>query len=285
MIRVVTGTPGTGKTCYAVLEIADALSAGKCVATNVALSADFARSVARRNPRNLLRLDRKAAELAARVAVLEEPEQLRLVWPSDRREGQTLVVIDEAHALLDSRDYRASDRQDWITWLTQHRKLGLDILFVVQHFEMLDTNVRRLVEWEVRLRDLRRARAYGFPVPIPLTVGHWYWIGMKKPQRTQTYSPRRAYGLFDTTATLHGVSRAQPPGAIVLPALAPAERSDGGAEPGVDPTAALRPVDALVAPPAPRADLIAPEKTKGAAVGSATPSRQDALPASVDVGP
>lgn len=273
MIRTVTGTPGSGKTCYAVMEIVDALAAGKTVATNIALSDDFGRRIARRNPANLLsrrRLDAATAAVQGRLAVLNDPAELRLVWPVDRGEGRCLVVIDEAHALLDSRDFRSPERQEWITWLTQHRKLGLDLLFVVQHQEMLDTNVRRLVEWEIRLRDLRRARAYGVPVPLPFSVAHWFWATMKAPQRTQTFRPRQAHGLYDTTATLHGVSAAQPDGAIILPrpaspAASGARRASG---PGTD--------------PAPTDDT---GNTEGAAATTATPSREDALPASLDVGP
>lgn len=228
MIRVVTGTPGAGKSCYAVAEIVAALQDGKTVATNIALAPDFAERLARRHPRTLripALVRKKAAEYRSRYVVLDEPSDLRRVWPINPVEGGCLVVIDEAHALLDSRDFKNPERQEWIVWLTQHRKLGLDLLFVVQHFEMLDTNVRRLVEWEIRLRDLRRARAYGIPVPLPFSVAHWFWATMQKSQRTQVFRPRSVYGLYSTTATLHGVSHARPDGAIVLPAPRPAAQA------------------------------------------------------------
>lgn len=266
MIRTVTGTPGSGKTCYALMEAVSALSAGKTVATNIALADDFADRLVRRNPSMWVRKAARAraiAHLERRIEVLSDSSDLRRVYPTDRREGNCLVIVDEAHALLDSRDFRSTERQDWITWLTQHRKLGLDVLFVVQHFEMLDSNVRRLNEWEIRLRDLRRARAYGFPVPLPLSVAHWFWATMRLPQRTQMFRPRQAHGLFDTTATLHGVSADRPDDAIVLPRPASGPPSEAVAASAGD----LDPVSTT---------------TEGAAVGPATPSRHSALPAPVD---
>lgn len=306
MITVVTGTPGSGKSCYGVIAMADKLATGGNVATNVALTDRFHRSVARRNPLSMAspgRYRRALASVTARCVELQEPADMRLVWPVDRREGSTLVVIDEAYGLLDGRDFRASDRKDWIDWLTQHRKLGLDVMFIVQHYEMLDSNVRRLAEYEVRLRDLRRARAYGLvPTPVPASVAHWFWSSMSsKPTRTQIFRPGRAHGLFDTKATLNGVSADPPAGAILLPRPPASGSTESRREagPAGEPPVVGPGIPAASADPTPSesavngslADANALEgvpssvTTEGAPVAPGTPSRDGALPAPLDAGP
>lgn len=81
----------------------------------------------------------------------------RLVWFSKNyeqyigrrpREGEILLVIDEAQLLFNSREWVKTDRAEWCAFFTQHRKLGYEVVLVAQMDRMLDRQIRGLVEYE-----------------------------------------------------------------------------------------------------------------------------------------
>lgn len=81
----------------------------------------------------------------------------RLLWFSKNyrdyvgrrvREGEILLVIDEAQLLFNSREWVKSDRAEWCSFFTQHRKLGYEVVLVAQFDRMLDRQIRSLIEYE-----------------------------------------------------------------------------------------------------------------------------------------
>lgn len=69
-------------------------------------------------------------------------------------EGSFLLVIDEAQRIFNSRNWNASDRNEWITFFAEHRHLGFDIILVSQNDRMLDRQIRSLIEYEVIHRKM-----------------------------------------------------------------------------------------------------------------------------------
>ena len=74
-------------------------------------------------------------------------------------EGQALVVIDECQIIFNCRDFGRKDRNAWVTFFSQHRKLDFNIILITQSDRMLDKQIRSLVEDEVKHRKLNN---YGF---------------------------------------------------------------------------------------------------------------------------
>ena len=81
----------------------------------------------------------------------------RLLWFSKNysdyvgrrvREGEILLVIDESQLLFNSREWVKSDRAEWCSFFTQHRKLGYEVVLVAQFDRMLDRQIRSLIEYE-----------------------------------------------------------------------------------------------------------------------------------------
>lgn len=64
------------------------------------------------------------------------------------KEGEILLVIDEAQLLFNSREWVKSDRAEWCSFFTQHRKLGYEVVLVAQFDRMLDRQIRSLIEYE-----------------------------------------------------------------------------------------------------------------------------------------
>ena len=84
---------------------------------------------------------------ALKVSDVLEPTQR---WLDDghvvKREGQILVVIDEAQITFSNRDWNAPGRMEWIRFFIQHRKLGMRVILVVQDLGMIDKQIRAVVE-------------------------------------------------------------------------------------------------------------------------------------------
>ncbi|MGL5550652.1 MAG: zonular occludens toxin domain-containing protein [Culicoidibacterales bacterium] len=62
------------------------------------------------------------------------------------KESQTLLIIDEAQIIFNSRDFRHPDRLKFLEFFAQHRKLGFDILIITQQDNAIDKQIRNLVD-------------------------------------------------------------------------------------------------------------------------------------------
>lgn len=75
----------------------------------------------------------------------------------------TLYVIDEVHIHFGAREWQQTGTD--CTWfLTQHRKLGCDVIFITQHPDQTDKALRRLAQEYMTVRNLSREPVMGFRV-------------------------------------------------------------------------------------------------------------------------
>jgi hypothetical protein len=222
MLFLVDGTPGAGKSYFAVRKIADALAAGKVVVTNVPLSDDYAQRAARAHPIRRLfpgLVRRRAARYPPRVLITRSLEEVMRVRVAGEGEGRAVVVLDEAHVWLNSRMWgKDTTRAEVIEWVSGHRHLGLDIYLISQHIEDIDKQVRNRVEYRVRLRNLRRVKVAGIPIfPVNTFVAITELVSARnKPivGRDWYFLKKRTAGMYDT----HGLAAQDvPANAIWLP--------------------------------------------------------------------
>lgn len=169
MLAFVTGPPGSGKTLYAVEAIVDALSEGKEVWTNVELVKCWSVLLAMRGWRRWMsdsRIESRAAWLREHYHFCASVED----FPSVRaRESSRLVVIDEAQLWFNCRDWQKHNQvRAWLSWFSQHRKFGCDVLLVTQDAKMVDAQIRSLAEQEIRCWSLVRWSLgfLGFSLPV-----------------------------------------------------------------------------------------------------------------------
>lgn len=73
------------------------------------------------------------------------------------KEGRALVIVDEAGIKFNSRDWQVNpnERKEWIKFLSQSRKFGYDIILVAQDERMVDRQIRKLAEYNVKHIKLR----------------------------------------------------------------------------------------------------------------------------------
>jgi zona occludens toxin len=241
VITLIDGTPGAGKTYAAMRLIASALGDDKCVVTNCYLKPDWPLRCAKENPvrRAVPPLARRRADtLRDRVFVSEDLSELFRVRVPGHGEGRAVMVLDEAHRWMNSRMWSAKGqgRAEVIDWMTAHRHYGFDVFLLTQYVDMIDKQVRHLIEYRTRVRNLKRERIAGvriFPFNVFVAITELEGSRAKRRQNTDAYLlNRRIRGMYDT----HQLAQADAPeDAIWLPhpPAAPAEaeaQTDDAAE-------------------------------------------------------
>lgn len=138
MLTLITGANGAGKTAFVVAELERML---------------------RDSPRPLVVMGIPELVLPHEVAPALDQWTRRVPLPEDPSieeaeytfpEG-ALVVIDEAQKIFRQRAV-GSKVPDYVSAIEKHRHRGLDLWFVTQHPQLLDTSVRRLVAKHLHVR-------------------------------------------------------------------------------------------------------------------------------------
>lgn len=177
MIYLVDGTPGGGKSYWATRWIDDAMQKGLPVATNVPLAGDWAEKLARGNPLrrfNRRAIAKRAAEYRRLVFESRDLDELLRVRVSGHGEGRWRLIIDEGHRTLNSRMWADGDRAARIAWFSAHRHYGADVAILSQNIEMVDKQIRHLVEFRVRTRNLAKVKKLG----VSVTLGRPYFVAV-----------------------------------------------------------------------------------------------------------
>ncbi|HDX3040053.1 TPA: hypothetical protein ROA62_004731, partial [Escherichia coli] len=134
-VYVVTGKLGSGKTLVSVSRIQERLAKGCPVATNLDLKLHNMPMVGR---------------YAKKTRVIRIPDKPSLndllaigignTSYDESRNG--LLVLDECGTWFNSRSWGDKDRQPVIDWFLHARKLGWDIIFLIQDISIMDKQAR-----------------------------------------------------------------------------------------------------------------------------------------------
>lgn len=220
-VYVVTGKLGAGKTLVAVGKIKDKLNQGCKVATNLDLNLDKLIGEKAKATR-CYRLPDKP--------VLADLEAIGTGTDEYDENKNGLLVLDECGTWFNARSWADKSRQDVINWFLHARKLGWDIIFLIQDLSIMDKQARvALAEHVVYCRRLDRVAIpfigtiysliVGAKMPMPkvhlgivkygdspqsLTVERW------------TYTGRHLYPAYDTKQAFsdhypHGTYSVLPP--------------------------------------------------------------------------
>ena len=145
MIEAYTGCPGSGKTSDAMRVIDEYLSRGRVVVSNIEIG-------------KLRRSCHHGQYILLPYDGLNPDEFFRFAEMFPSREDQKLLVLDEAQLFLNSRSWDDESRSAWVRFFSQHRKLGFKIILITQNLDMVDRQIRVLVEYE---RLHRKASNFG----------------------------------------------------------------------------------------------------------------------------
>lgn len=127
-----------------------------------------------------------------------------------KREGQILVIIDEAQIPFNNREWQKSGRQEWIRLFIQHRKMGMNFVLVVQSLAMLDKQIQAVVETTAHHMRVNTYGWFGRLVtllalgkPICMCVYRLPFYGSSKAGiigREVVVGRKRLYRMYDTHA-------------------------------------------------------------------------------------
>lgn len=168
-IYLISGKLGSGKTLSAVGKIRDTLMEGRRVATNLDLNLDMLLPPRVGKPRRSDGLAKWYQPFSC-IRLPDKPtisdmEMIGLGNDTVDESKNGLIVLDELAAWLNARTFNDKSRMPVIDWLIHSRKKGWDVMFICQHLEQIDKQVRQaLVEYLVVCRRLDRMK-------IPLVGG------------------------------------------------------------------------------------------------------------------
>lgn len=199
MIELYSGTPGSGKSLHTAKDLYWYLRSGKkLVIANFEIDLSCVR-----HPECFLYIDN--CDLVP-DRVIEECS--RWYDSHEKKENSIILIIDECQLLFNTRDWNRPDRRAWLSFFTQHRKYGVLCTLVAQFDEMLDKQVRALIEYETIHRKVSNAGFGGLLLKI-LTFGDWFvaidiWYPMKKQTSFAWFrAHKKYYRLYDTFNTFN----------------------------------------------------------------------------------
>lgn len=160
MIYAICGTPGSFKSCYAVEKfVIPALRKGRMVFTNIeGLSPAYIATYFDLDPVDV----ENNLQILGRVydddgTYHEDTDRIRRFY--EDLPLNALVIIDEAQNYFSSRDFKEGFSAALIPWLTKHRHLGNDVVWITQNIESVDITFRRNTHLTYAMR---RAENIGF---------------------------------------------------------------------------------------------------------------------------
>lgn len=193
MIWLFSGTPGSGKSYHAVYDIITKVRKKK----NNKVIANFPLFFKdKQRKENFIYIDNSDLTINYLMdyAIKNHVQGV---------EGQTLVVIDEAQILFNSRDWgtNSNKRMSWIKFFSQHRKYGYNFIMIAQFDRMIDKQIRSLIEYEVAHMKMNNFFMF-LPFTFFLCIERWYGQKMKTghlviPYRKKIANVYNSYGLFD----------------------------------------------------------------------------------------
>lgn len=195
MISLYSGTPGSGKSLHVAKEIRDRAWLGKPTIAN--FSAKLTQY--------------KRADFTYCPNDCMTPEYLveysRNYFKTHRfREGAILCIIDECQLMFNAREWQQNGRAQWLSFFTQHRKYGYNIILIAQFDRMIDRQIRSLIEYEF---IHRKASNYGIGGMIfslcsggNLFISVQMWYPLKARIGSEFFHARKKYwSIYDSYST------------------------------------------------------------------------------------
>lgn len=192
MISLYSGTPGSGKSLHVAMEIRERAIAGRPTIGNFEVNLQkYKKAVYVYRPNDQLTpafLERYSQEYFSKHRF---------------KEGRLLLVIDECQLIFNAREWQQVGRAQWLSFFTQHRKLGYDIILIAQFDRMIDRQIRSLIEYEY---IHRKASNYGIGGKIFslaaggnlfIAVNMWYPLKLRIGAKF-FHAKKRYYSIYDS---------------------------------------------------------------------------------------
>ena len=197
MIYLYSGTPGSGKSLNSIRDIVNKLKSGGNVIANFPIKTNLIKSYKNKPLGKFIFKENK--DLTVKFLT-----EFALKNHVKGKEGQTLIVIDEAQAMFNPRDFRDINRKDYNHFFSLHRHLGYNVILVTQNDRLLDKQIRCLLEYEIKHRKINNFKAIGRMIPFSTFACVTYWYGVREKVGVEFFTYKKkiaalydSYALFD----------------------------------------------------------------------------------------
>lgn len=198
MIYFYSGTPGSGKSLHVAMDIYTKLrfKKGNVIAT-FPVNLDVVSQNGKKAIGNFTYIDIMDISVEFLVNYAREHHK-------EQKEGQTLVVMDECQIRFNPREFNRSDRLKWITFFTQHRKLGFNFILISQFDRLVDRQIRCLFEYDIKHRKINNF-GMGMFIPVSTFIAVTYWYGVRERVSCEFFTYKKKYGrMYDTFTYFDG---------------------------------------------------------------------------------
>ena len=204
MITAYTGVPGGGKSLHAAQDIMDAITK-----KGIPVIANF--DV---NRMKFLKTRFHRKKMGEFIYV-----QNRDLKPNDLiefsqkhykeakfNENGILLVLDEAQLLFNARTWSDYGRSDWIYFFTNSRHFGFRVILICQFLEMLDKQIRSVIEIEIQHRNMANFGFMGKLISLfaggRLFACISYYVGLSQRIKVQyVFGRRHLFDFYDSYDT------------------------------------------------------------------------------------
>ena len=191
MIYFYSGTPGSGKSLHVARDIYYRLNRNKKY-PNVIANFMINEKMIKNKKANFIYKDNSDLTVSFLL-------DYALQNHTAGKENQTLVVVDEASVIWNSREWQKADtrhnRMDWLKFFVQHRKLGYNFIIIYQTDRQIDRQIRSLFEYEIKHRKVNNFKI-GKLLPVPIFACVSYWYGVNERLGVEFFIYRRKWGKF-----------------------------------------------------------------------------------------
>lgn len=153
MIELYTGTPGSGKSLHAAADIKYWVENKR---EPVICNFNINNSLLRQKGRGQI-ITIKNSDIKDKPEIFKDISDIykKKLGINYIKEDTILIILDESQLLYNSRSWNDKSRSKWISFFSQHRKLGFKIIMIAQYAEMIDKQIRALVEFEYSHRKVK----------------------------------------------------------------------------------------------------------------------------------
>jgi zonular occludens toxin Zot len=153
----IIGKKGAGKSLCAVGFIREALVKNKRVATNLNINLDAL-------------MHHSSGKTITRLPDHPTVHDLEAIGRGQAgvvEDDNGIIVLDETSHFMNARQYQDKGRQSVLDWLTESRKVGWDVYYIMQGLRQMDAQVRETqIEYVVHIKKTDK---WPIPVVTPLT--------------------------------------------------------------------------------------------------------------------
>lgn len=186
MIHFFTGTPGSGKSLHMAMVIDKELRKGRNVIANFQINEAAFKRFNEKHPDklgqfiycpNFYWLNNAYKPFVDKNGKIYQPPKNRFAYleglysfaeqfhKRNRKgqiiEGQTILVLDECQELFNPRSWARKDRLAWCSFFREHRKYGFDVYLISQDDQVIDKQIRSILQYEYLHRCVNNYKFFG----------------------------------------------------------------------------------------------------------------------------